>query len=155
MDYKKITIKKSATMSGLVVTLLLVIGMFMFGFLYLKDQTDAGGVTIPAQYNDTFNRLSETQTKMDSQVRAVQTNVSVITEAPSVYTVAVNGMKGLGNTLILLIGFLGAAVDTTTAMTLSIDVVPTIIVGLAIIGITAFMVFLVLSNLKGDQKLVN
>lgn len=155
MVCKKIGIKKSATMIGLVVTLLLVIGMFMFGFLYLKDQTDAAGTIIPDKYNDTFSRLSETQTRMDQQVNAIQTNLTKITEAPSVYTVAVNGLKGLGNTMILLIGFLGAAVDTTTAITLSIDIIPPIIVGLAIIGIIAFVIFLVLSNLKGDPKLVN
>lgn len=154
MACKKIGIKKSATMISLVVTLLLVIGMFLFGFLYLKSQTDAAGIIIDAKYNDTFSRLSEIQTRMNNKVNAIQTNLTEIVEAPSVYTVAVNGLKGLGNTMILLIGFIGASVDTTTAMTLSIDVVPSIIVGLAIIGIIAFVVFLILSNLKGDPNLV-
>ena len=154
MVHQKIKIKKSAgTLIGLVVVLLLVIGMFYVGFSYLKTQTDASGISIPTKYNDTFNRLETSQNNLDDNVNAIENNLDDIKEAQVVYSVAWNGLKGLGNTLKLPVTFVSSAVDTSQAMFISLDVIPKRIIVLATIGIIAFTVFLVLSILKGDPKL--
>ena len=154
MVCKKVKIKKSGgTLTGLVVALLLVIGIFYVGFSYLKVQTDAAGITIPTKYNDTFNDLETSQNTLSDNVDAIKANVGNITEATSIYSVAWNGLKGLGNTLKLPVSFVGSAVDTSHAVFISLDVIPPRIIVLITIGIIAFVVFLVLSILKGDPKL--
>ena len=154
MVCEKIKIKKSAsTLTGLVVILLLVIGMFYVGFSYLKTQTDASGIAIPDKYNETFNKLETSQNNLDDNVNKIKANVGNITEADSVYAVAWNGLKGLGNTLLLPITFVSSAVDTSQAMFFSMDIIPQRIITLFTIGIVAFVIFLILSNLKGDNRL--
>jgi hypothetical protein len=153
MVCKKIMIKNSAnTLTGLVVVLLLVMGMFYAGFSYLKVQTDAGGITIPSKYDDTFTRLNSSQNTLKSNVDTIKANVNNMSEATSVYAVAWNGLKGLGNTLLLSITFISSAVDTAEAMFLSLDAVPMFIITLFIIGLTMYLVFLIISNLKGEPR---
>jgi hypothetical protein len=158
MVCKKIMIKKSAgTLVGLIVILLIVMGMFFLGFSYLKTQTDASGVSIPSRFVTTFSELNKSQTIIDNNVNAIETNISKITEAPSIYSVAVNGFKSLGNTLKLTFSFIGASVDVTSGIAGSImpeSYIPPIVKVLVIIGITTFAVLLVLAILKGDQKII-
>jgi predicted PurR-regulated permease PerM len=154
MVCEKIKIKKSAsTLTSLVIILLIVIGMFYVGFSYIKVQTDAAGTVIPTKYNDTFNRFETSQNDLSNNVDEIKANVGNITEATSVYAVAWNGLKGLGNTLELPVSFVSSAVDTSQAMFISLDIIPPRIVALITIGIIAFVIFLVLSILKGDPKL--
>lgn len=154
MVCKKVSIKKSAgTMTGLVITLLLTIGMFMIGFLYLKSQTDADNIQIPERYNDTFVRLDNASKSMDKQINEIQSNVGNISEASTIYAVAWNGLKGLGNTLVLMISFINNGVGVAHSFFISMDIIPQIIVLLATTGIIAFVVFLVISVLKGDPRM--
>jgi hypothetical protein len=145
--------KSSASLTGLVVILLLVIGMFYVGFSYLKTQTDASGIVIDTKYNETFTRLENSQNNIDNNVQAIKANVGNISEATSIYAVAWNGLKGLGNTLKLPVTFISSTVETSQAIFISLDVIPKRIVVLITIGLIAFVVFLVLSILKGDPKM--
>jgi hypothetical protein len=145
--------KSSASLTGLVVILLLVIGMFYVGFSYLKTQTDGSGIVIDTKYNETFTRLENSQNNIDNNVQAIKANVGNISEATSIYAVAWNGLKGLGNTLKLPVTFISSTVETSQAIFISLDVIPKRIVVLITIGLIAFVVFLVLSILKGDPKM--
>jgi len=154
VNYHSIKIKNSAaTIIGLVTALLLVMGMFYMGFSYLKTQTDAAGLDIPEKYSDTYTRLNTTQQTLNSNVRRIQANVGNISEATSVYSVAWNGMKGLGNTITLFTAFVSSSIEVTMASFISFDVVPPVLVVLATIGIIAAVVLLIVSALKGDPKI--
>lgn len=146
-------IKKSNSVTGLVVILLLAMGLFSSLFLYLQNQGTSVSVSVDSKYNETYSRLQETQTSLDNNVNDIKDNLDDITEADDAFSVAWNGLKGLGNTLKLTINFVSNAVDTTSAIMLPLDFIPSNIRNLAFIGIIAFIVFLVLSVLKGEPKL--
>ena len=152
MVCKKIK-NSSGTLTGVIISLLLVMGTFFVGFSYMKTQANAGDITVPQKYNDTFTNLETSQGQIDTNVHKIQTNVENITEAESAYQVAWNGLKGLGNTIKLTVNFASAMVDTTSAMLIPLDVIPNKVKSLILIGATVFIIFLVVSLLKGDPKL--
>ena len=84
----------------------------------------------------------------------IQINLENVSEADNTYQVAVNGFKALGNTLKLMISFVSNAIDTTSAIIIPLDVIPTNVKSLMLIGIVALVIFVVLAVLKGDDKTV-
>jgi len=145
--------KGTLTLTGLVMIIILTIGMFSVGFLYLSKQAELSGVTIDTKYNDTYNRLEDSQDDLDDNIQSIKTNVEGIKEAETAYQVAWNGLKGLGNTLKLLINFVSTAIDTASAMLIPLDIVPPRIKSLILLGLIAGIVFLILAILKGEPKL--
>jgi len=154
MVCKKIK-NSSASLAGIVTTLLIVIGMFFVSFLYLQSQTEAAGITIPTKYNDTFTRLNNASKEIDNNVYAIQDSLNNVSEADNTYQVALNGFKFLGYTLKLPITFISRAVDVTSAILIPIDVIPNNIKSLILIGIIGFVIFVILAIMKGDPKIVN
>ena len=152
MVFKKIK-KGALTLTGLVVTIILVIGMFSAGFLYLNNQVKLSGITVDSKYNDTYNRLETSQDNLDDNIHDIKTNVEGIKEAETTFQVAWNGLKGLGNTLKLPINFVSTAIDTASAMLIPLDVVPPKYKSLMMMGLIAAIVFLILAILKGEPKL--
>lgn len=146
-------IKGASTLTGVVMSLLIVIGFFLMGFSYLDGQVTQSGVTIDAKYNETYTRLETSQGGIEDNVDAIKDNLNDIKEAETTYQVAWNGLKGLGNTLKLPVRFISSTNDVAEAMDSPLDVVPPKIKTLIMIGITAFVVLLVLSLLKGEQRL--
>lgn len=145
------TIRKSADLTGLVLIIILVLGSFSAMFLYWQKNADDSGVTIDTKYNETYQNLSAAQTDLDKNVQAIKDNYNNMTEAETAFQVAWNGLKGLGNTLKLPISFLSTALATYTAFDYSLDYIPTWIKTLVVIGITAFIIFLLLAVLRGRK----
>ena len=154
MDYKKIAIKKSGlTLTSLVITFLIVIGMFTGLFIWLQRNVDDAGVTLDSKYSDTYSKLNDTITPIDTRVNQIRNSLNKISEAENAVQVAWNGLKGLGATLLLPVAFIQSANNMVEALTINLDVIPSWIKTLAIIGIIATVTFLILSALKGDPKL--
>lgn len=153
MDTKKINKKGEASLTNLVITIIIVIGVFGTMFLFLQKKATDSSVILDTKYNDTYNRLNSAQSTLDNNVHAIQTNLDNIKEADSAFQVAWNGLKGLGNTIILPISFISSGVDIASAIVIPLDFVPQNIKSLAILGIIAFIIFLVLANLKGEPKM--
>ncbi len=152
MAYK--TIKKSGgTLLGILITMLIIMGVFFSMYTYIKTQTDASGITIPSKYNDTFNQLSGQKSAIDNRTNKIQNNIGNISEASNTFQVAWNGLKSLGNTLVLTTAYVGSGVQTTDSLLGSMDVVPPIVIALLRMGIIMLIVFIILSVLKGDPKL--
>ena len=152
MDHTKI--KKSAfTLTNLVLILVLAIGMFSAGFLYLTNQAKISQITIDTKYNDTYNRLETSQDDLDENIQTIKENLKDIKEAETSYQVAWNGLKGLGNTLKLPINFISTTIDILNAMLIPLDVLPKKYKTLVVIAILAAILFLVLAILKGEPKL--
>lgn len=148
MAYK--TIKKSAaSLTGLVFSILIVLGIFSAMFLYWQANAESAGVTIDSKYSETYANLTSAQDDLDNNVQAIKDNYESMKEAETAFQVAWNGLKGLGNTMKLPISFLTTALATYTAFDYSLDYIPTWVKTLVIIGLTAFIVFLLLSVLRG------
>jgi len=153
METSKIKLKNNASMIGVVMMMLLVMTVFTAGFLYIQNNATQSGITVDSKYNQSFTQLSSAQDDLSDTVTKLQHNLNNVTEASSVYQVAWNGLKGLGNALILPIEFMSAGLSVWTAMVPGMDMLPDWLSTIIFIAITAFIVLLVLSILKGEPKL--
>jgi hypothetical protein len=152
MAYQKI--RKSATMTDIVLSLILLIGMFTGMFLWLNSNIEDSGVTMDAKYTDAFNQLNgSTQTGLYNNINSIKNAIENIGEADSTWQVAWNGFKALGETLKLPISFLSSAIGAMNIGFISLDFIPEWVKALAGMAITVFIVFILLSILKGDPKL--
>jgi len=148
MDTKKIR-KSTMGLMGIVLSLLLVLGIFTAFFTYWQTNAIDAGRTIDSKYNGTYGNLSVAQDDLDANVDAIKNNLDDVSEATSTYQVAWNGLKGLGNTLKLPINFVSTALTTYGAFDNSLDFIPDWIKTLILIGLTAGAVFIVLAVLRG------
>jgi len=147
------TIKKAMSLSGLTMTLIIVMAFFFGMFLYWNQNLSDTGEPMNSKYVEVYTHLNSSMYTLDNNVNAIKSNVQNITEADNAYQVAWNGLKGLGNTLKLPISFVSTSIGVFTAITAPVDFLPTWVIALFFIGATALIIFLVLSILKGDPKL--
>jgi len=154
MANQKIKLRNSgATLTGVVISLLIVMGMFFAGYEYLIEHADSAGVTVDSKYADTYGNLSAASTELDDNVNDIKDSLDDVKEAESAYQVAWNGLKGLGNALKLPVVFVSTAIATWSASINFIDFLPGWALPLSFIGIVAFVVFLVLKILKGEPSM--
>ena len=150
-------VKKASTLTGLVVVLLLVMGAFIACYSYLEWNVNDSGRTFDEKYSgvtgNITDRSSGTMYRLEDNVKAIQSSFANITEATSIYAVAWNGLKGLGLTLKLPITFVTTGIATFSIITAPLNDLPGWVIVLVSIGITASIVLLVLSILKGDPRL--
>lgn len=154
MALKEIRIRKSATtMTSVIVSLLLVIGIFTGTYLYLVNNIDSAGLTLDSKYSSSYGNMTAAQSDLEVNVQAIRNNFNNIAEADNTYLAVVNGMKGLGNTLKLPITFVDTTLTAWTALLFSTDFVPGWVEALIFVGLLMFVVFLVLKVLKGEPNL--
>ncbi len=151
MAYKQMKLRNSGTtLTGLVLTLLIVIGMFFAGYTYISEHGRDAGVTVDDKYEDIYNELEESSSELNNTANAIKDNVDEIKEATSTFQVAWNGLKGLGNTLKLPIQFVTTTIAVWAASVSFTDFLPSWFLPLASIGLVIFVVFLILRVLKGE-----
>lgn len=151
MVTKKITIRNSgSSLTGLVMILLIVMGIFFGAYFYVAENINSAGLTLDSKYSESYENLSAAQADLEANVKTIQGNIDAIKESEGVINTAWNGLKGLGNTLKLPINFVDTALVAYTATTSSLDILPFWVLPLLEIGILAFIVFLILKILKGE-----
>lgn len=143
--------KSDVTITGIVLSLILVIGLFSIMFLYFQGQGNNEGMIVDSKYNDTYNRLSTSQSQISNNINTIQDNFGNVSEADNTFQVAWNGLKGLGNILTLPIRFLGNSVDVITAIFIPLDVIPPIVLTLIKMGIIVVIVLVLLAALTGGN----
>jgi len=143
--------KGASTLTGIVIGLLLVIGVFITYFAFWNEQMQNNNTVIPEKYNDTYNQLLESQESIDEDISAIKDNVNDIEEADENFLAAWNGFKALGSTLLLPVSFISESVQVTEAVTGSADFIPPGIKALLIIAIIAIVLFIILALLTGGN----
>jgi hypothetical protein len=154
---KIIEIKKPATLMGLVVTIIVFIGIFTIMFTWLATNSNQSGVTVDSRYNESYTRVLQQQNELNSTVGKIQSNLDDITEADSSLQVAWNGMQFLGTAILASKDFVDVTLGSFSAVSdiaSSSGISPSVIL-LITIGVISFVVFLVLSNLKGEPKMID
>lgn len=152
MGYEKI--KKSAqpfTLTSVVITIVLIAGLFYGGYYFIEDSATNAGTVIDSKYQQSFDRLNESTTGLSGNIDDIRLNLEDVAEADNTFQVAWNGLKGLGNTLKLPLSFIDTSINTFTAFT-GLGLLPDwamLLIQIAIIGALAF---LVLSVLKGEPR---
>ena len=145
------TIKKANTLTGLVISVLLGIGFFTGMYLFWSYNATESGQVIDSDYNNTYSNLTYYQTPLENNVQAIRDAMNGLASADNTWQVAWNGFVGLGNVLKLPISMISTALGVYSSMEGSLEIVPSWVTALVLIGVTAVIVFLILSNLKGEQ----
>ena len=148
MVLQELIIKKSeSTLTSVVMTTIIVIGLFTGMFIWLQSNASQSGVNIDPKYNDTYNKLNEARDDIDNNIQDIKENMNQISEADSTWQVAWNGLKGLGNTLKLPITFVSSTEKTFEAIAINTDIVPGWVKTLALMGIVILIVLIILAIL--------
>ena len=145
--------KPSTTLTGLVLSLIIVIALFSGLYLWMKWNVEDAGNTVDTKYSEAYANLSETSTSLQENVDAIKTNVQNIKEADSTWQVAWNGLKGLGNTMKLPINFITTGLEISNIMDYQLDYIPAWLKALVIAGIVIVVVLLIAANLKGEPRM--
>ena len=143
--------KGASTLTGIVIGLLLVIGVFITYFAFWNEQMQNNNAEIPSKYNETYAQLLESQDSIDEDINAIKDNVNDIEEADENFLAAWNGFKALGSTLLLPVSFISESVQVTEVVTGSADFIPQEIKTLGIIAIITLVLFIILSLLTGGN----
>jgi len=146
-------IRKSATLTSTIIAVLIIMGVFFGMYAYFSNSLSAGGATLDSKYSDTYNKLNGSAEELNTQTEGVRAAAQNISEAENVVQVAWNGLKGLGKTVKLTFGFADILLDVWDAFATTLDIVPNWAIALAFTGILVFIVFLIVSVLKGEPKM--
>ena len=155
MDFKKIR-KGSNNLTSLMISLLLVLGIFFGLYYFLSYNASSSGVSLGNNYTNSITSLNNSQNLISDNIGEIKSNIQNITEAESGFIVAINGFRGLGNILKLPISFVTIVIQIYDALS---DIlhnigIPKWITILFSLGLVGYVVFLILSILKGEQQKV-
>lgn len=153
MDIKKMN-KTGSSLMGSIVAIVIVILIFFGFFLFYTDQLEKNSVTLDDKYHTTYTQLLEVQDNLDTRVNNIKTAADEVREAESGFLVAINGFKGLGQAMLLMLGFTSDSIDTTEALLLSTDVIPSWVQSLIVVLLIAFILFLIIDIFMGRKALV-
>jgi len=148
MDNKKI--KKSASLSGIIMAMLLCIGFVLGGYLYFAENMEQSNKQVDTKYTDFYNRMDSQQDEIDTKTKDVQDKMNQMKESDNALIAAWNGLKGLGSTLLLFVAVPGWGVDMATQSFNMLDQVPQWIKTLVFIIILTFVVLIILKVIKGE-----
>jgi len=153
MVLTKINIKNSASYTSVGLLLLLIVGMFYAAFSFVDYHTSEADVTMDARYQDTWDNLTSATENVDENVNSIKDNAQNIVEAESTAFAVWNGMKGIGNTLLLFLNFMTSSLKITTAfLGFGSEMIPGWAYNLISIAITLALVFLLLKVLMGAAQ---
>lgn len=152
MDTKKI--RKSATLTGLVISIIFAIGLFTGLYLWLNYNAVDSGYSLDDKYILAYETLNDsTVNKLSNNVNEIKDALGNVTEAKTTIQVALNGFKGLGSLLKLPFTLVATTLELWSVGSSSLEMVPLWVKTLVLIAITAFIVFLIVANLKGEGKM--
>ena len=149
MAIKKIN---KANLTGVVITMLLVLGIFFGMFNWYSDLTRESGTTIDERYSNISVALEKDQKAVDNNRADIKGNVTAVKTADSIYQAAWNSFQGLGAIILMPITLITVASDMVSQIVTPVDFVPPWVKTLATIGIVAVIALLIVALLKGEQN---
>lgn len=152
MDTQKMN-KKGSTLTIIVISMLVSIGMFSGYYILFAEQMDNYDMELDGKYNETYQILLEEQEDIDDKVTEVRESVNEAEEASNEFLAAIAGFKGLGAALLLLLQFVDSSNNINEAVFFSTDFIPTNVQNLLLIGLIAVVVFVIIAILKGEAKM--
>ena len=150
MAFKKIN---KANLTGVVITMLLVLGIFFGMFNWYSGLASDSGSNIGEQYSNMSTALTTDQLAIKANIENIKGNLSTgVTEADSVYQATWNSFKGLGNILKMPLTLITVASDMLYQFITPVDFIPQWVKDLTTIGLVAVIVLLIVALLKGEQN---
>jgi len=144
-------IKKNATLTSVVLSLILVFGIFIGSYLWMNWNAEDSGITLDSKYGNVYSNLSSQQTSLESNINDIREAVKNIVEPESIYQMAMNGLKGLLYVLKLPLTFVDTAVSSYLTIGTLVEI-PSFVKSLITLSIIATIVLLIVAILKGEPK---
>lgn len=155
MDFKKIKIKNSANLFGIVVAILISVAFFVTLFNYVNNQASYSGVTLSENYGNTTTELNNAQGRVKSNMDSIKSGLNKVTEPQEGIFSILNGLQGLASVFLLPITLIDVGIQSYQAINGIVSSNTGIPSGLLItfeVGLLAGLLFIVWSAMKGDQQ---
>ena len=143
----------NTTMTEVFVMVLLVMGIFFGSFAYLLFNTTNSDQTLDPKYSDMRDNLTVYQIQLEEKTATVRDNLDDMKQAESGLEQVWNGIKGLGNTILLTVQFIPITIGTYNAIIPGLDFIPNWAYPLIYTVILVFMVFLIVKITKGEPNM--
>ena len=155
MDFKKIKIRNSANLFGIVVAILISVTFFVTLFNYTNNQASQAEVILSDNYGNTSEQLNNAQADLKTRLDRIESGLNEVEEPEQGIFSILNGLQGLATTFILPFAFIGIGINSYQAINAVISDNTGIPSGLLItfeVGLLAGLLFIVWSAMKGDQQ---
>lgn len=144
-------IRKNANLTGVILSVLLVIGVFVGMFLWYKVNMESAGMSIDGTQSAAFTNINSKVNDVNTVVTDIIDSANNLTETSSLYVVAIYGIKGLINLLKMPLKFLAIIKDSFLAFVTMIEI-PKWIVTIISVTIMVIIVLIVIGIMKGEPK---
>lgn len=142
--------KSNATLTSVVMSLILGIALFTGMFIWMNKSAEDSNQTVDSKYSDVYEQYNTQTSNLNTKLTEMRNNFKNIVEPKSVYQVAINGLQGLGNVLLIPVYFIDYIINTITATQTFLDI-PDWVKTLLGVALLAFLVLLIIKTLKGEQ----
>lgn len=145
--------KGAGTVTGLIISLLVVMALFYGGFNYISSNYESANITDTLGYNQSYAELQDAQDALETNIDDIQSSVQGITEADgNIVSVAWNGLTGLASTLRLFITIIDVGVSVWNAIFPALAFLPNWIKVLMELAIIITIVLIIVGAFKGEAK---
>lgn len=153
MGGEKMMNKKAATLGGVFMTIILVMGLFFGLFGYLVNSYDDAGIETDSDYLALNDSITYWQTNLTTNVNDIEDSASQISEADAnVFQVAWNGLTGLASTIQLFFGLIAVSIGLSQALLPQLNFLPFWVIPLTRVAITIIIVLVIIGAFKGESK---
>lgn len=145
------TIKKANTLSSFIISLILGVGIFTGLYLFWGYNALESGQVIETKYNNSYTNLTSAQVPLENNINALRGNLTKLESASNAWQFAINGFVSMGEIFKLPLNYINVFVGVFDSLMGTLDIVPSWVVALSLIGLLSVVIFLIWSVLKGDQ----
>lgn len=153
MVNQKIIMKNSATMTGTIIIVILIMAMFFGAFNYIIFNTTDSNQTLDIKYYEIEENLTDYQTDLESKTQDVRDDLKGMTQAEEGWAQVWNGIAGLATTILLFKSFISAILGVLQSLLPSLEVFPSFVVTLVFVGVFAFIIILIIKIAKGEPNM--
>ena len=143
----------ASTVTGLIMSLIIVMAIFSGLYLYFIDQVAESGRTLDDKYIAVNNNVTEISSSVDNNVQDIVDKWDSVVQADSAAFAVWNSFTGLGLILKLPFSFLEDSTNLVQQLFAPLGVLPGWVISLSFTALTAYIILLLLKVLKGEPQL--
>ena len=151
----KIKYKKAAgnTVTSLVISLLIGMSVLIALYGYWGSIAEDSGQTISSEYTDVASNVSGMEGAINGNITDIVNAWDSIVQADNAAFAVWNSFTGLGIILKKPFIFLQITIDFLQIAFAPLSILPDWTIGFGLIGVTTYIIFLLLKVLKGEPSL--
>jgi hypothetical protein len=145
--------KNGVTMTGIIVTILIVLALFFGMYNYAVTNFNSAGIEYDSIHDTSYDTIQESMGDLNSSVEGIKSAAEDITQADAgIALVAWNGLVGIAQTLKLTFNLFDISINVFNAIFPALELLPPWFNVLFQIGIIAVLTWVIIGLFKGEQK---